>query len=213
MSMSSASVSSVGMSSDYVADTTEVADRYLGNISEDRALESEVALDQKHERCLEVFIDRQDARKGRIFAKAQVSSQASSNSSSISVGIVKGRDWVLREGDVMMTQRQQRVLIRLKQQQVIALQFDRKVYNSAVKLLRLGHAMGNAHWSVVMVGETLYVEVTADVSRMEATIREMVESLDIRGLHIVCEFKDPHQFIDFSTATLAGTAHAHSHTH
>ena len=105
---------------------TEVAEQYLGNVNEDRTLQSQIALDRKQACCLEVFIDRSDARKGRIFAQTQ---------SGQSVGIVKSRDWILRDGDVMMSANQRRVLIRLKQQQVIAIQFDRKAYNSPVRLM------------------------------------------------------------------------------
>ena len=44
--------------------TTEVAEQYLGNVNEDRTLQSQIALDRKQARCLEVFIDRTDARRG-----------------------------------------------------------------------------------------------------------------------------------------------------
>ena len=209
--MNSSNATSDSMSdSDAGSVSAEVADKYLGNVNEDRDLQSQVALDQKHSRCLEVFIDRIDARKGRILAQTQAGQP---------VGLVKSREWILRDGDVMMTQRQQRVLIRLKQQQVIALQFDRKAYNSPVKLMSLGHAMGNQHWAVIRIGETLYVEITADADRKEATLREIVETLEIKGLHIVRELKDANHFINFSTASLTGfsssssSPHSHSHAH
>lgn len=194
-------------SSGFTANTTEIADRYLGNVNEDRVLQSEIALDRKCDRYLEVFIDRQDARKGRIL----VTSGPASQPSGVSIGIVKGRNWVLREGDVMLTQRQQRVLIHLKKQQVIALQFDRKAYNSPTKLMQLGHAIGNAHWSVVAAGETLYIEVTSNAERLESTLQSVVERLEIKGLHIVRESKTADQFIDFSTAASTTAAHTHAH--
>ena len=191
---------SVAMSDSSAA--TEVAEQYLGNVNEDRTLQSQIALDRKQACCLEVFIDRSDARKGRIFAQTQ---------SGQSVGIVKSRDWILRDGDVMMSANQRRVLIRLKQQQVIAIQFDRKAYNSPVRLMSLGHAIGNQHWAVTRMDDTLYVEITADADRMESELRALVEQLEIVGIHIVRESKDSHHFIDFSAATLTTSSHSHAH--
>ena len=147
--------------------SAEVAEQYLGNINENRELASEIALDKKHGRCLDVSIDRQSSQKGRILVQAQ---------SGQPVGIVKGRNWVLRSGDVMMTRSPQRVLIQLTTQQVIALQIDPKAYNSPVRQMNLGHVMGNQHWPMTMVDETLYVEITDDADRIESTLREIVEA-------------------------------------
>ena len=175
-----------------------IADRYLGNINEDRDLASQVALDHKQNSCLDVSIERQDCCKGRIFAQVDSNSEQS-------VGIIKGRDWTLRDGDVLMTQNQQRVLVHIKRQQVIALQFDRKAYNSPVKLLSLGHTLGNQHWPITLQGETLYIELATDAQRIEATIQEIIESLEIQGLHVVREFKEAGAAIAFS--------HSHTHAH
>ncbi|MEO1389349.1 MAG: hypothetical protein AAFV85_18590 [Cyanobacteria bacterium J06634_6] len=184
----------------------EIADQYLGNINEDRDLVSQIALDRKQQNCLDISIERKDCCKGRIFATADLTaSDSEAPDLEQPVGIIKGRDWTLRDGDVLLTQSQKRVLIHIKQQQVIALQFDRKAYNSPVKLMHLGHVMGNQHWPISLQGETLYVEVAADVERIESAIQEIAESLDIKGLHVVRELKDAHEAVAFS--------HSHVHVH
>ncbi|MGB3789368.1 MAG: hypothetical protein WA949_15260, partial [Phormidesmis sp.] len=142
--------------------TTEVADSYLGNIKEDEKLSSQIARALEANQCLEVTIERKDCRKGRIFVQA---------TSGQSVGIVKGRDWQLRDGDVLKTQRDRTVLVSLQKQQVIALQFEQKAHNSPAQLVNLGHTMGNHHWPIKRQGETLYVEVSGNAEQIEATIR------------------------------------------
>ncbi len=184
--------------------TTEVADRYLGNIQADKDLSTQIAEARKANQCLEVTIERKDCRKGRIFTQS---------ASGQSVGIVKGRDWQLRDGDVLKTRRDRTVLVSLQKQQVIALQFEQKAYNSPVQLVNLGHTMGNHHWPIMLQGETLYVEVSGNAEPIEATIREIVQTLGIEGLHIVRELKSANYTLDFSSDFPSATASTHTHSH
>lgn len=174
----------------------QVADEYLGNVNDSSELASQVAQDKSKNQCLEVFIERQDCRKGRIFTQA---------TSGHSVGIVKDRNWTLRDGDVLMTAQQQRVLVSIQKQQIIALQFERKAYNAPMDLVSLGHAIGNQHWPMSVQGETIYVDAIANADRIESTLREIADTLGIKGLHIVREFKSADQSIDFSGS--------HGHVH
>jgi len=177
-----------------------VADRYLGNVNEDKEIAIDVAQAERQNTCLTVAISRNDCGKGRIFTSTEAGR---------SVGIIKSRDWRLRDGDVMSTSTQQLVLVRLQKQPVIALQFERKANNTPVNLLRLGHIIGNRHWPVTIKGETLYVEVAADADVIEATIREAVEMMGIQGLHIVREYKAADQALDF----VADVVRSHPHIH
>ena len=190
------------------ASATEVAQQYLGNVNDDAELQRQVKQAKEKGTCLDVAIEKKDCRKGRIFVTA-ASKQA--------VGIIKARNWALRDGDVLVTQQQRLVLVALKKQQVIALQFEGKVHNTPVSLVNLGHAIGNHHWPITQKDKTLYIEAVADAERIETEIEEIVRSLDIKGLHIVREFKDANQTIDFSTRSLDSPLEkpyqAHSHTH
>ena len=176
-----------------------VAEHYLGNLNDSQDVAIQVSQAQQQNQCFSVLIERQDCGKGRIFAQTDAGP---------AVGIVKDRTWRLRDGDVLETQRHQLVIIGLQKQPVIALQFERKAYNSPVVLLRLGHVIGNRHWPVTLKGETLYVEVVSDVDIVEATIREAVKTMNIQGLHIVREYKTADQALDFSSEL---SVHPHSH--
>jgi urease accessory protein len=186
--------------------TTEVADCYLGNSREDDALAAQVAQSRQRQRCLEVTIEQKDCLKGRIFTQS-ASGQA--------VGIIKGRDWQLRDGDVLRTQRDRLVLISLKKQQVLALRFDRESANSPAQLVNLGHIIGNHHWPMTLHAETLYIALSDNADTIEATIYEIVETLKIKGLRITREFMAADHTLDFSSAhSLAHPLpHTHDHTH
>lgn len=179
---------------------TKVADRYLGNVKEDNELATQIAQSHDVQQCLDVTIERKDCGKGRIFLQA-ASGQA--------VGIVKGRDWQLRDGDVLRTQSNQLVLVSLQKQQVISLQFEPKVNNSPVQLVNLGHTIGNHHWPITLHRETLYVEVADNAEVIEATIHDIVRTLGIEGLRIVREFRGGDRTLDFSTNHSSAHTHAH----
>lgn len=181
-----------------------VASHYLGNISENQDIAIQVSQAQQQRQCLTVSIGRNDCGKGRVFAQTDTGQ---------SVGIVKGRDWRLRDGDVLRAQDGQLIVITLQKQLVIALQFERKAHNTPVNLMRLGHIIGNRHWPVTLRGETLYVEVAANADVVEATIREAMQTINIQGLHIVREFKMAAQALDFAADASANTSEAHSHHH
>ncbi|MEM6598309.1 MAG: hypothetical protein AAF635_09080 [Cyanobacteria bacterium P01_C01_bin.69] len=177
-----------------------VADQYLGNTHESKEIALQISQAQAQQLCLEVAIARQDCGKGRIFTQTEAQQP---------IGIVKERTWRLRDGDVLCAQSGQLVLVSLQKQPVIALQFERKALNVPVNLMRLGHIVGNHHWPMALKEETLYVEVANNADVIESTLREAAKSLNIKGLHIVREYKTAEQALDF-VADLSG---AHSHVH
>ncbi|MEM8504460.1 MAG: urease accessory protein UreE [Cyanobacteria bacterium P01_D01_bin.1] len=182
----------------------EIADCYLGNIKEDETLTAELVQSRQAQQYLEVMIERKDRRKGRIFTQA---------ASGQPIGIVKSRDWQLRDGDMLRTQSDWLVLVRLKKQQLIALQFDKDARNSPVQLVKLGHAIGNHHWPVTLRGEILYVELSDDSDAVESTINKIIESLEIEGLQVACELASADNTLDFSSAAALPHFHSHSHEH
>ena len=169
--------------------TTELADAYLGNVSESADVARRIMQAQREDRCLEVEISRGDRTKGRILTQT---------AEGIAVGITKERDWLLRDGDVLSTANHKFVLVSLMQQQVMALRFEPDVENEAIALLHLGHTLGNQHWPVTTQGKTLYVELVADAAQMKTTLIKMVDSLGIKGLQISIEAVSSENAMDFS---------------
>ena len=153
--------------------------------------------------CLEVVVKLSDRPKGRILTQA-ADGQA--------VGIIKGRDWLLRDGDVLATERGQHVLVHLQAQRVMVLQFVAGVKNEATLLVNLGHVLGNRHWPVAARHGRLYVELVAEAAVMEATIREACQVLGIKGLHIDYEQRAAQSAVDFDRARSAPSSAPNSNS-
>ncbi|MGB3296576.1 MAG: hypothetical protein WBB01_26620 [Phormidesmis sp.] len=177
-------------------DAAALAETYLGNVSEDEDLARRLAQAKERGCCLEVLIERGDRIKGRLLTHT-VSGQP--------VGIVKGRDWLLRDGDVLETTQNYLVLVSIQQQQVMTLRFADDTSNQAISLIHLGHVLGNRHWPITIKGETLFVELVAGTELMTSTIREMAHRLGITGLQINLEGRSAEAALDFSDA------HHHHH--
>lgn len=185
---------------------TELANDYLGNIATDAALGERLHQAQHSHQCLEVALDRSDRMKGRIHVQA-LSGEA--------IGIVKDRSWSLAEGDVLQTQSGKLLLIHLKEQGVIVLQFaavDSSVDSSvdaiaaasnaslnAIALVHLGHTLGNHHYPISLQDDSICIPVTGDRQVIESTI----SSFKIPGLVMRYEQR--------SQISLEAEAHAHSH--
>ena len=174
----------------------ELAETYLGNVNERADLSLQVAQARENGHCREITINRRDRPKGRILAQT---------ADGQSVGIVKGRDWLLQDGDVLETAQKYLVLVRIQQQQVIALQFEPGANNRSISLIHLGHVLGNRHWPITLQGEILFVELVAEAELMKSTIREMARTLKIEKLQISLQGRSADAALDFSAA------HHHAH--
>jgi len=164
---------------------TELAQTYLGNSIEDAILAERIEKARSSGRCMEVHISQTDSRKGRIHAHT---------TSGITVGIVKSRDWSLRDGDVLETELGRLLLVHLQEQKVIVLRFTEPVVDGAIALIHLGHVLGNHHWPIIVRNRQLYVELVVDAEVIESTIREF----KIPGLQIDYELRSANDYLDFS---------------
>ena len=148
---------------------TEIAQTYLGNIQENLALAER--LEANKDRYLEVNLCQSDRGKGRIYAQS---------SAGVAVGIIKSRDWLLKEGDVLETEQGQLLLIHLQAQPVMVLSFSQPTVSNAIELIHLGHVLGNHHYPIMVQDNKIYLQLIVDKEVIEATIREF----KIAGLQI-----------------------------
>jgi urease accessory protein len=165
----------------------ELAETYLGNIAENASLSKRMEKLSFQEHCLEVYLSQTDSGKGRIHTHS---------TSGIEVGIVKSRDWSLREGDIFETQQGKLLLVHLQEQKVMVLTFIEpvSVHQRAIDLIHLGHVLGNHHWPIIINDGKLYVELVVDAEVIEATIRHFA----IPGLNIGYERLSPQEHLKFS---------------
>jgi urease accessory protein len=154
---------------------TEIASIYLGNILEDNIVDRLNEARQEH-LCWEVHLAERDRNKGRILAVS---------TSGLEIGIIKNRDWQIREGDVFITETARLVLVHLQARELMVLSFSEPVGDFAIPLVHLGHILGNQHYPISIELDKIYVELIGDRELMEQTIN----NLAIPGLKIAYELK------------------------
>lgn len=163
----------------------EVAKKYLGNLSEDKNLAEKIESAKLADNYIEVFLIQSDRHKGRIQAES---------TSGVNIGIIKDRDWALRPDDVFQTESGQLLLIHLQEQKVMVLSFTKPATNQGLKLLHLGHTLGNHHWPIAIHHDKIYLQLIVDEAIVEKTIRDF----EIPGLHFEYEWRSPQQSLHFA---------------
>ncbi|MEA5509190.1 urease accessory protein UreE [Crocosphaera sp. UHCC 0190] len=157
---------------------TELADSYLGNILDNETLEKRITL----EPYLEVYLTPIDSRKGRIHIQSNCG---------VDIGIIKSRDWSLKEGDVLETQQGKLILVHLQTQKFMVLTFTESINDCPLKLIHLGHILGNHHWPIFRQDNKIYVQINGNETVIETTIRHFA----IPGLSIDYEWRASGQLL------------------
>ena len=154
----------------------EVAKVYLGNIHQDSVLAQKVAQERKKHRVLEVELQSSDRAKGRILVQS---------TQGAIVGIVKSRDFRIQPGDVFQTIKGNLVLVELKAETLMVLSLTKLInsQSTAMKLVRLGHLLGNQHYPIKIEGHKIYVRLMNDKS----VLTKMIEELNLSKLDITWE--------------------------
>lgn len=163
----------------------ELAHTYIGNWVSDSGLAERVERARTEGTYLEVYLNQIDSLKGRIHAKT---------TSGEVVGIIRGRDWSLSEGDVFETERGQLLVVHLEEQKVMVLSFRGEAKGHEIELVHLGHTVGNHHWPIIFRGKKIYIQLVAEIEVMESTVR----SFDIPGLSITYESRSFDNHLTFS---------------
>jgi urease accessory protein len=154
----------------------EIAQNYLGNLTEDSSLAARVTQARQQEACLDVNLSQSDRSKGRIQTRS---------TSGEAIGIIKSRDWSIRSSDVFQTESDRLVVIQLQEQELLVLSFEQPMTASPAELVRLGHVLGNHHYPITIANQKIYLQPGADVGIVEQTIKQ----LTIPGLIINHEMR------------------------
>lgn len=161
---------------------TELAQTYLGNLNEKPELSDLL----KIKTCIEVDLSQSDRAKGRIYLD---------DDSGITFGIIKSRDWLVREGDVFQTQQGKLLLIHLQDTRLMVLSFSGLGTDVLpLKLIHLGHVLGNHHYPIVVENNKIYVQLVTDPLVIEQTIRDF----NIPGLEINYKKRSHQKKLNFS---------------
>ncbi|MBT9312241.1 urease accessory protein UreE [Leptothoe kymatousa] len=158
---------------------------FLGNSLAIPKLQQDLDQARSNHRLMEVELAQADQKKSRIYAKT---------ASGEAIGLLKTRDWQLTNGDVFQLEHDGFLLIYLKTQPLMTLSFDTPSVE-ALKLIHLGHTLGNHHHPIVVTPEKIYIQLNENRDRLESAIK----TFDIAGLKIDYETLSPDQTLTFAS--------------
>lgn len=158
---------------------------YHGNYFVMPDLEHDLAQARFNHRLIEVELVQTDQKKSRIYAKT---------TSGEAIGLLKKRDSPLTNGDVFQLEDNRFLLIHLTTQPLMTLSFDAQQSIDPLKLIHLGHTLGNHHQPIVVTAEKIYIQIDENADTLESTIK----TFDISGLMIGYETRSPDQVLTFA---------------
>lgn len=162
---------------------TEIAQTYLGNVARDSHLAELIA----RENYLEVVLNQNDRAKGRIYTNTDCG---------VTIGIVKSRDLLLQSGDLFKTDAQKLLLVRLEEPKCLVLDFSTWQKDLIpIRLVYLGHVLGNHHYPIAIQDDKIYVELTTEPKILE----QIINDVQIPGLEIRYETQKFKSEVTFST--------------
>lgn len=159
---------------------------FLGNCFAIPELEHNLAKARSNHRLMEVELAQADQKKSRIYVKTK---------SGDAIGLLKQRDWQLTNGDVFQLEDERFLLIHLNAQPLMTLSLDTDHAVDALKLIHLGHTLGNHHYPIVVTADKIYIQINKNTTTLESTIK----TFDIPGLKIGYETRSPDQALTFAS--------------
>lgn len=165
--------------------SVDCARSYLGNYFEALALRHEIDLARSSHRLTEANLTPADCQKGRIYLKT--------NSGDV-LGLLKRRDWQLTDGDAFSLESNHFLLVRLNAQMLMVLSLDCCPSDNALKLIHLGHVLGNYHYPIAVATDRIYIQIDDRAALLESTLK----ALDIVGLKIGYETQPSSQELIFA---------------
>ena len=137
----------------------------LGNIHQDSDLAARVTQWEQAQQLEEVTINEREAQKSRLRLQTSTGQD---------LGLVLPRGTEIADGDVFaFTDREGGLVVHLALQEVMVLTLRPGLppHEQHHWLVRLGHVLGNQHWPIANVDDTVLVPVTLDRAVMETVLR------------------------------------------
>ncbi|NEQ52442.1 MAG: urease accessory protein UreE [Leptolyngbya sp. SIO3F4] len=164
----------------------DCSQNYLGNYFAIPELRHDLDQVRATHRLMEVELTQTDQKKSRIYAKT---------SSGDAIGLFKQRDWQLINGDVFQLEDDRFLFIHLSAQPLMTLSLDTHHPIDVLKLIHLGHTLGNHHYPIVVTADKIYIQINENAATLESTIKKF----NIAGLKIGYETKTSEQTLTFTS--------------
>lgn len=181
-----------------------VVDHVIGNITTDKDLATFVAAWEQDGRVERLSVDTWEAQKSRLRKDTDKGTE---------VGITLNRGEMLRHGDILYVDQDQKhlIMVEVEGRKVLVIKiFPQPDSQSLTELtVKLGHMLGNQHWPVKVEGFTVYVPVVIAENVMETVLR----THNLQGIEWRIEDADPTMDLPLVAPSLEDHVHAHPHQH
>ncbi len=131
-------------------------DTIIGNIDKDKKLREEFKMFCDEASCEKIMISRLESQRVRM---RKITDKGTD------VGIILPKGTILKDGDVIHQTKDKMIIIEIEPEDVAVLSFnaeDSQDYNLFGLAVRIGHALGNMHRPIKVVGKTIYIPIQAD---------------------------------------------------
>ena len=128
----------------------------IGNINKDKKLREAYQAFCEKDSCEKIIVSRLESQRVRM---------RKTTNKGTDVGLVLAQGTILRDGDVVYQAKDKIIIVEIEPEDVAVLSLkhddshDYALFNLAVKI---GHALGNLHRPIKIIGETIYVPIQAD---------------------------------------------------
>lgn len=158
-------------------------DTIIGNINKDKKLREEFQVLCEKNLCERIMVSRLESQRVRM---RKITDKGTD------VGLTLPKGTILRNGDVVHLTKDKIIIVNIEPENVAVLSLktdDSHDYDLFALAVRIGHALGNMHRPIKVVGETIYVPIQADteIELLNRLFEPMHHQLDVTKDKIVFE--------------------------
>ena len=180
-----------------------IINEILGNINTDGKWKKLYNIMNRDNHVHTIMITRLESERCRLFKRLPELNEE--------MGINLKRGMVLCDGDVLYYKRGEKMFVaKIEAEEMMVLHFVEKFHEDKMLELavKLGHAIGNQHWQMKVVGGKIYVPIMIDKKVMESVMK----THNIPGVKYYFEEEVGEQILNGKYGLLQNTSHDH-HQH
>ena len=182
-----------------------IINEILGNINTDLKWEA-FYKEASYKDCVQtVLFTRKESERCRLYKKLPGFDEE--------IGINLKRGTKLHDGDVLYFKKNEKMfVVKIESEEMMVLHFAEKFHDDKMLELavKLGHAIGNQHWQMKVVGNKIYVPIKKKKKVMESVIK----THNIPGVKYFFEDAVEEHIFNGKYGILQNTSHDHrQHKH
>ncbi len=179
-----------------------VINQILGNINTGEKWKELYQVMSSENHVQTIMFTRKESERSRLYKKLPEFDEE--------IGINIKRGTMLHDGDVLYYEEGENMfVVDIEPEEMMVLHFVEKFHEDKMLELavKLGHAIGNQHWQMKVVGGKIYVPIVIDKKVMESVMK----THNIPGVKYYFEEEVGGQILSGKCSSLQNTSHNHNH--